>query len=45
MVGTTRARVNFFMNKFKKSGFIDYGGGSHGGLTINPSLLTVVVHN
>lgn len=44
MVGTTRARVNFFMNKFKKSGFIDYGGGSHRGLTINPSLLTVVVH-
>jgi CRP/FNR family transcriptional regulator, cyclic AMP receptor protein len=45
MVGTTRARVNFFMNKFKKLGFIDYNGGYHGGLTINPSLLTVVVHD
>ena len=40
MVGTTRSRVNFFMNKFKKLGFIDYNGG----LIINPSLLTVVVH-
>src|ERR1700681_2063979 len=45
MVGTTRARVNFFMNKFKKLGFIDYNGGYHGGLTINPALLTVVVHD
>ena len=41
MVGTTRSRVNFFMNKFKTLGFIDYNGG----LTINPSLLTVVVHD
>jgi CRP-like cAMP-binding protein len=41
MVGTTRSRVNFFMNKFKALGFIDYNGG----LTINPSLLTVVVHD
>ncbi len=40
MVGTTRSRVNFFMNKFKKLGFIEY----EGGLKINPSLLTVVVH-
>ena len=40
MVGTTRSRVNFFMNKFKKLGFIEYDGG----LKINPSLLTVVVH-
>jgi CRP/FNR family cyclic AMP-dependent transcriptional regulator len=45
MVGTTRARVNFFMNKFKKLGFIEYTGGHHDGLTINPSLLTVVVHD
>jgi hypothetical protein len=37
--------VNFFMNKFKKLGFIDYNGGYHGGLTINPALLTVVVHD
>jgi CRP/FNR family cyclic AMP-dependent transcriptional regulator len=41
MVGTTRSRVNFFMNKFKKLGFIEY----EGGLKINPSLLTVVVHD
>lgn len=41
MVGTTRSRVNFFMNKFRKLGFIDYNGG----LTINPSLLTVVLHD
>jgi CRP/FNR family transcriptional regulator, cyclic AMP receptor protein len=41
MIGTTRSRVNFFLNKFRKLGFIDYDGE---GLTINPSLLTVVVH-
>jgi CRP/FNR family cyclic AMP-dependent transcriptional regulator len=41
MVGTTRSRVNFFMNKFKKLGFIEYDSG----LKINPSLLTVVVHD
>ena len=41
MVGTTRSRVNFFMNKFKKLGFVEYNGG----LKINPSLLTVVVHD
>ncbi|HEV3220997.1 MAG TPA: Crp/Fnr family transcriptional regulator [Candidatus Acidoferrales bacterium] len=40
MVGTTRSRVNFFMNKFKKLGFIKYNGGIH----IDPSLLTVVLH-
>ena len=41
MVGTTRSRVNFFMNKFKKLGFIDYNGG----LKVNHSLLTVIVHD
>jgi CRP-like cAMP-binding protein len=41
MVGTTRSRVNFFLNKFRKLGFIAY---DDDGLTINPSLLTVVVH-
>jgi CRP/FNR family cyclic AMP-dependent transcriptional regulator len=41
MVGTTRSRVNFFLNKFRKLGFIAYEGPE---LTINPSLLTVVVH-
>jgi CRP/FNR family transcriptional regulator, cyclic AMP receptor protein len=42
MIGTTRSRVNFFLNKFRKLGFIEYGTG---GLTVNPSLLTVVVHD
>jgi CRP-like cAMP-binding protein len=41
MVGTTRSRVNFFLNKFRKLGFIAYSGE---GLTIHPSLLTVIVH-
>ena len=41
MVGTTRSRVNFFMNKFKTLGFIEYNGG----LRVNASLLTVVVHD
>jgi CRP/FNR family cyclic AMP-dependent transcriptional regulator len=41
MVGTTRSRVNFFMNKFRKLGFIEYNGG----LTINNSLLSVVLHD
>jgi CRP/FNR family transcriptional regulator, cyclic AMP receptor protein len=40
MVGTTRSRVNFFMNKFRKLGFIEYNGE----LRINTSLLTVVLH-
>jgi CRP-like cAMP-binding protein len=42
MVGTTRSRVNFFMNKFRKLGFIDYNGG---GVQINSSLLSVVLHD
>jgi CRP/FNR family transcriptional regulator, cyclic AMP receptor protein len=41
MVGTTRSRVNFFMNKFRKLGFIDYNGG----LKIHSSLLSVVLHD
>ena len=41
MIGTTRPRVNFFMNKFKKLGFIRYNGGLH----INTSLLSVVLHD
>jgi CRP/FNR family cyclic AMP-dependent transcriptional regulator len=41
MVGTTRSRVNFFMNKFKKLGFINYDGGLH----VNDSLLSVVLHD
>jgi len=43
MVGTTRSRVNFFLNKFKKLGFIDYDGGQP--ITINGSLLSVVLHD
>jgi len=42
MIGTTRSRVNFFLNKFRKHGFIAYDAR---GLTINPSLLSVVVHD
>jgi len=42
MVGTTRSRVNFFMNKFRDLGFIEYNGG---GITVNRSLLTVVLHD
>ena len=41
MIGTTRPRVNFFMNKFKKLGLIRYNGG----LQINTSLLSVVLHD
>src|SRR5882757_8465923 len=40
MIGTTRSRVNFFMNKFRRLGFIDYNGK----IKINKSLLTVVLH-
>jgi CRP-like cAMP-binding protein len=40
MIGTTRARVSFFMNKFRKLGLIDYNG--H--LEIHSSLLNVVLH-
>jgi CRP-like cAMP-binding protein len=41
MVGTTRSRVNFFMNKFKRLGFIEYKEG----LTVHNSLFTVVLHD
>ena len=41
MIGTTRSRVNFFLNKFRKLGFIGYDAD---GLTVNASLLTLVVH-
>lgn len=40
MIGTTRSRVNFFMNKFRDLGFIDYNGE----ITINTALLSVVLH-
>jgi len=41
MVGTTRSRVSFFMNKFRKLGFIEYNGG----LEVHSSLLHVVLHD
>jgi CRP-like cAMP-binding protein len=41
MIGTTRSRVNFFMNKFRKLGFIDYNGG----LKVHHALLSVVLHD
>jgi CRP-like cAMP-binding protein len=45
MVGTTRSRVSFFMNKFRMLGFIDYNGGIEGGIEVHSSLLTVVLSN
>src|SRR5438874_6092424 len=45
MVGTTRSRVSFFMNRFRKLGFIDYAGGEEGGLQVHSSLLSVVLHD
>jgi CRP-like cAMP-binding protein len=43
MVGTTRSRVSFFMNRFRKMGFVDYDGGS--GLQVHSSLLNIVLHD
>jgi len=40
MIGTIRSRVNFFMNRFRKLGFIDYNGG----LRVHNSLFGVVLH-
>jgi CRP/FNR family cyclic AMP-dependent transcriptional regulator len=42
MVGTTRSRVSFFMNRFRKLGFVDYG---EGGLQVYSSLLNIVLHD
>ena len=41
MIGATRARVNFFMNKFRKLGLIEYNGN----LRVNSSLLSIVLHD
>ena len=41
MIGTTRARVSHFMNKFRQLGFIDYNGG----IAVHSSLLNVVLHD
>ncbi len=46
MIGTTRSRVSFFMNKFRKLGFIDYNGGIEtGGIEVHSSLLNVILHD
>lgn len=44
MVGTTRSRVSFFMNRFRKLGFIHYAGGTEGALQVHSSL-NVVLHD
>jgi CRP/FNR family cyclic AMP-dependent transcriptional regulator len=41
MIGTTRSRVSFFMNRFRKLGFIKYDAG----LEVNDSLLRVILHD
>ncbi|MEO6203327.1 MAG: Crp/Fnr family transcriptional regulator [Nitrospirales bacterium] len=45
MIGTTRSRVSFFMNKFRKLGFIEYDGKVDKGLHVHSSLLNVVLHD
>jgi CRP/FNR family transcriptional regulator, cyclic AMP receptor protein len=45
MIGTTRSRVSFFMNKFRKLGFIAYNSGIEGGIEIHSSLLNIVLHD
>jgi CRP-like cAMP-binding protein len=45
MVGTTRSRVSFFMNKFRKLGLIAYNGDIEGGIEVHSSLLNVVLHD
>ncbi len=42
MIGTTRSRVSFFMNRFRELGFVDYGGG---GMQVHSSLLNIVLHD
>jgi CRP/FNR family cyclic AMP-dependent transcriptional regulator len=43
MVGTTRSRINFFMNRFRKLGFLDYDASN--GLQVHSSLLSIVLHD
>jgi CRP/FNR family transcriptional regulator, cyclic AMP receptor protein len=45
IVGTTRSRVSFFMNRFRKLGFIQYNGQVTGGLEVHSSLLNVILHD
>jgi CRP/FNR family cyclic AMP-dependent transcriptional regulator len=43
MIGTTRSRVSFFMNRFRKLGFINYDGGS--GLQVPSALFNIILHD
>ncbi len=45
MIGTTRSRVSFFMNRFRKLGFIAYNGGIEHGIEVHSSLLNVILHD
>ena len=45
MIGTTRSRVSFFMNKFRELGFIAYNGSIEGGIEVHSSLLNAVLHD
>ncbi len=45
IVGTTRSRVSFFMNRFRKLGFIRYSGQYSGGLEVRSSLLNIILHD
>lgn len=45
MAGTARSGISFFMNKFRKLGFIEYDGDSHHGLHVHSPLLNVVLHD
>jgi CRP-like cAMP-binding protein len=46
MIGTTRSRVSFFMNRFRKLGYIEYNGqASNGRIRVHPSLLNVILHD
>jgi len=45
MIGTTRSRVSFFMNKFRKLGFIAYDGSIEHGIEVHSSLLNVILHD
>ncbi len=45
IVGTTRSRVSFFMNRFRKLGFIQYNGSFNSGLEVHSSLLNVILHD
>ena len=45
MIGTTRSRVSFFMNKFRKLGLIDYTKTGNGKIEVHSSLLNIVLHD